>query len=340
MTPIDTFQPHPALAGGHRMTLFAWARPRRFPALPLPEARLFRVSPDTQVLGHCHWQPSRTDAITAILLHGLEGSSDSHYMVGMADKAFRRGLNVVRLNQRNCGGTEHLGPGLYHSGLTADPRAVMRELAERDGLDRFAVLGYSLGGNIALKLAGELESDEATRVVAVAAVSPPIELGQCVDALERLSNVPYHLNFLRGLRGRLRRKGALFPQQYDLSRLARVRSVRAFDDAFTAPHNGFDGAADYYHRASAMRVLHRLAVPGLILTAADDPFVPPEAACDPALAGIGRLTRVVTRHGGHCGFVGRPGGADDDGYWAERQVVDFVAAHAAGHPRASNSSIR
>jgi predicted alpha/beta-fold hydrolase len=216
----------------------------------------------------------------------------------------------------------------------------MRELAERDGLDRFAVLGYSLGGNIALKLAGELESDEATRVVAVAAVSPPIELGQCVDALERLSNVPYHLNFLRGLRGRLRRKGALFPQQYDLSRLARVRSVRAFDDAFTAPHNGFDGAADYYHRASAMRVLHRLAVPGLILTAADDPFVPPEAACDPALAGIGRLTRVVTRHGGHCGFVGRPGGADDDGYWAERQVVDFVAAHAAGHPRASNSSIR
>jgi predicted alpha/beta-fold hydrolase len=325
LTLADSFRPHPALTGGHRMTLFAWARPRRFPSLPAPESRLFRVSDDTQVLGHCHWQAARREAVTAILLHGLEGSSDSHYMCGMADKAFRRGLNVVRLNQRNCGGTEHLGPGLYHSGLTADPQAVMRELAERDGLARFAVLGYSLGGNIALKLGAELDGDETQRVVAVAAVSPPIELGQCVDALERFSNVAYHLNFLRGLRGRLRRKGALFPDRYDVSRLVRARSVRAFDDLYTAPHNGFDGAADYYHRASAMRVLHRIAVPALLLTAADDPFVPPDAARDPSLAGVVNLTRVITRYGGHCGFVGRPADGDD-GYWAERQVVDFAAA--------------
>lgn len=310
------------------MTLYAWARRRRFPRLPTPEARLFRVAPDTQVLGQCHWQPDRRRALTAILLHGLEGSSDSHYMGGMADKAFHRGLNVVRLNQRNCGGTEHLGPGLYHSGLTADPLAVMRELAG-DGLERFAFLGYSLGGNIALKLAGEITGEDAARVVAVAAVSPPIELSQCVEALERTANLAYHVNFLRGLRGRLRRKAALYPQVYDVTPLSRVFSVRAFDDRYTAPHNGFAGAADYYHRASARRVLSRLAVPALLITADDDPFVPSTAARDPALADVARLTRIMTRHGGHCGYIEGRRANGDDGYWAERRVVDFVV-DAAG----------
>ncbi|MEZ5292564.1 MAG: alpha/beta fold hydrolase [Vicinamibacterales bacterium] len=324
----DTFSPHPALTGGHRMTLFAWGRSRRFPGLPVPEARLFRTAPDTQVLAHCHWQAERRQTPTALLLHGLEGSSDSHYMLGMADKAWRRGFNVVRLNQRNCGGTEHLTPGLYHSGLTADPLAVMRELVERDGLGRFVVLGYSLGGNIALKLASELDAEERRRVAAAAAVSPPIELAQCVDALERMANLAYQLNFLRGLRSRLRRKVALFPGTYDPRPLSRVWTVRAFDDLYTAPHNGFDGAADYYYRASARRVLPRLEVPALLVTAADDPFVPPDAARDAGLAAVAALTRLVTRHGGHCGFVSRPGPAADDGYWAESAVVDFAARHA------------
>lgn len=329
MTPVaDPFEPAPLLAGGHRMTLYAWARPRRFPALPPAEARYFQVAADTQVLAHCHWQRTRHDALTVLLLHGLEGSSDSHYMRGMAEKAWRRGCNVVRLNQRNCGGTEHLTPGLYHSGLTADPRAVLHELATVDGLGRFAVCGYSLGGNLALKLAGELDPDEAARLVAVAAVSPPIELAACVDALERPENLAYQWNFLRGLRGRMRRKIALFPDRYSPAPLASVVSVRTFDHLYTAPHNGFDGAADYYHRASARRVLHRLAVPALLVTAADDPFVPPDAALDPALAGITRLTRVVTRHGGHCGFLGRRRDDGDDGYWAERAVVEFVTGHA------------
>jgi uncharacterized protein len=324
----DAFDPHPALTGGHRMTLFAWAWPRRFPALPPPEARLFAVAPDTQVLGHCHWQPGRGAALTAILLHGLEGSSDSHYVRGMAEKAFRRGWNVVRLNQRNCGGTEHLTPGLYHSGLTADPLAVMRILVG-EGLERFAFLGYSLGGNIALKLAGELDANEAPRVVAVTAVSPPIELGACVDALERSENTAYHWNFLRGLRGRMVRKGRLFPTTYDLARLVNIRSVRAFDDAYTAPHNGFDGAADYYHRASARRVLHRVAVPALLVTADDDPFVPSTSARDAALNGVPHLTRVITRHGGHCGFIAASSVAGGDRYWAEHAAVAFVAEHAA-----------
>ena len=216
------------------------------------------MAADTQVLAHCHWQADRRSRLTVILLHGLEGSSNSHYMRGIADKAWARGFNVVRLNQRNCGGTEHLTPGLYHSGLTADPLAVMGELATDDGLPHFAFAGYSLGGNIALKLASELDEGDRRRVVAAAAVSPPIDLAQCVDALERPANVAYHWNYLLGLRARMRRKARLFPDVYDIALLARVRSVRDFDDLYTAPHNGFADAADYYHRASAGRVLERL----------------------------------------------------------------------------------
>ncbi len=329
------------------MTVAAWAWPRRFATLPAPEARLFQVAPETQVLGHCHWQADRRARLTVICLHGLEGSSDGHYMRGMAAKAWARGFNVVRLNQRNCGGTEHLARGLYHSGLTADPLAVMQALAAEDALPRFAFAGYSLGGNIALKLAGELAPTDAARVVAVTAVSPPIELAQCVDALERPANVAYHWNFLFGLRARMKRKARLYPETYDPAALARVRSVRDFDDAYTAPHNGFAGAADYYHRASARRVLHQLAVPALLITADDDPFVPPDAARDPALDALPRLTRVVTPHGGHCGFIGRSSGADD-GYWAEHRVMDFIAAADApradgarpGQPCASSSIMR
>ena len=174
--------------------------------------------------------------------------------IGPGGSTLSAASNTVRLNQRNCGGTEHLSRGLYHSGLTADPLEVMRILAGDDALPRFAFAGYSLGGNIALKLAGELAGDDRRRVVAVAAVSPPIELGVCVDALERRQNVAYHWNVLRGLRGRMRRKAHLFPGAWDIAPLRGIRTVRAFDDAYTAPYHGFAGAADYYHRASALRV--------------------------------------------------------------------------------------
>ncbi|MBM3779876.1 MAG: alpha/beta fold hydrolase, partial [Acidimicrobiia bacterium] len=150
----------PLVANGHALTLFAWGRPRQFLRLPEAVPRLFRVAPDAQVLAHCHWHPGREAHPAILLLHGLEGSSSAHYMRGLADKAWAAGWNVVRLNQRNCGGTEHLSRGLYHSGLTGDPLAVLRELLEVDGIRALAVAGYSLGGNLALKLAGDL-GDEA-----------------------------------------------------------------------------------------------------------------------------------------------------------------------------------
>jgi predicted alpha/beta-fold hydrolase len=317
----------PRFRGGHTQTVFAWAKPRRFPALPEPVARHFDVAPDARVLAHCHWHQRPQDHPTLLLLHGLEGSSYAHYMCGISDKAWAAGWNVVRLNQRNCGNTEHLSRGLYHSGLTHDPLFVIRELIEADGIRRIAVAGYSLGGNLTLKLAGELGGDAPAELVAVCAVSPTMDLAECVRALERRSNIAYEFNFVRNLKARMRRKAAAFPDDFPLERLGRVWTVRQFDEAYTAPHHGFRDAADYYHRASALRVIERIRVPALIVTAEDDPFVPTGAFRDPAVTGNPNITLVVTPHGGHCAFV-EPPQPDYDGYWAEREIVRFVSNHA------------
>jgi hypothetical protein len=326
---MDSFVPRPSLRGGHRMTLYGWGNPRHFPNLPAPTVRYFDPAPDTRVLAHCHWHADPRDRPTILLLHGLNGSSDAHYMKGISQRAFLRGMNTVRLNQRNCGHTEHLSAGLFHSGLTADARHVIDELARVDGLRSIAVAGYSLGGNLALKLAGEFGDHPPAELIAVAAVSPILEISECVRALERRSNILYEWNFVRDLKKRMRRKEEVRPGHFNLSKLNAVRSVREFDDVFTAPHFGFTDAEDYYHKASAMRVVDRIRVPALVITAADDPFVPPTAFRDPALTGNPHITLRLCEYGGHCGFVG-PKTATDDGYWAEEQIVSFIERqHAA-----------
>jgi hypothetical protein len=325
MTPrsSESFVPLPRWAGGHRMTLYCWARPRSFPRLPPAVPRWFDVAPHARVLAHCHWQPHARKRPTLLALHGLEGSSASHYVRGLADKFFHAGFNVVRLNQRNCGGTEHLSAGLYHSGLTNDPVGVMQELVELDGIRAVAVAGYSLGGNLALKLAGEFGDAPPPELKAVCAVSPVMDLASCIDALERPENRLYEWNFVRSLKQRIRRKARLFPGRFPIERLGEVRTVRMFDELFTAPHHGFAGASDYYYRASAMRVIDRVRVPALIISAEDDPFVPPEPFRDPLVTANPHLTVVLTPRGGHCGFVTEPANGSD-GYWAEERILEFV----------------
>jgi predicted alpha/beta-fold hydrolase len=327
---MPPFVPRPSLLSGHRMTLYGWGNPRYFPRLPAPTTRYFDVAPDARVLAHCHWQREPWSHPTLIALHGLNGSSNAHYMRGLALKAFERGMNVVRLNQRNCGDTEHLSAGLFHSGLTADAKHVIDELAEVDGIRTIALAGYSLGGNLALKLAGEYASRPHPALCAVAAVSPILEISECVRALERPGNVLYEWNFVRDLKRRIRRKEKLRPGTFDLAKLRNVRTVRDFDEAYTAPHFGFLSAEDYYHRASAMRVVDRIQVPALVITSDDDPFVPSAPFRDPKVTGNPHITLHLCDYGGHCGFVG-PRDGDEDGYWAEGEIVDFVARHSRSH---------
>jgi hypothetical protein len=247
-------------------------------------------------------------------------------MLGIADKALRAGFNAVLLNQRNCGGTEHLGPGLYHSGLVEDAALLIRQLADRDGLSRVVAAGYSLGGNLALRLAGTHSTAELPTLKGVCAISPVIDLEACVQALERRSNFVYQWNFVRNLKNRMRRKAAHHPGRFDLSRLDAIHTVRQFDAAYTAPYFGFESAEDYYARAAALRVVDRIRVPALVIAAKDDPFVPYDSFGHPALAANHHIRVVVSAHGGHCGFLAAGDGADDDGYWAERQIVRFAAS--------------
>src|SRR3954470_9028760 len=300
------------------MTLYSWGNPRYFPRLPAPVRRYFDVDHDARVVADCHWQADPWRHPTIVALHGLNGSSSAHYMRGIAAKAFARGMNVVRLNQRNCGDTEHLSAGLFHSGLTADAAHVVDELARVDGLPEIAVAGYSLGGNLALKLAGEYGAHAPSALTGVAAVSPIIEIEACTRALERPGNWIYQWNFVRDLKRRLKRKNQCHPGRYDLSTLNAVKTVREFDETYTAPYFGFRNAEDYYHRASAMRVIERIRVPALVITSEDDPFVPSAPFQDPKVAGNPCIDLRISKHGGHCGFVADTGG--DDGSWGEHEV--------------------
>src|SRR5436305_12249961 len=151
---MERFEPRPALRGGHAMTLYSWGNPRYFPRLPAPTRRYFDVAARARVVADCHWQADRWSVPTLVALHGLNGSSDAHYMRGIAAKAYARGMNVVRLNQRNCGNTEHLSEGLFHSGLTADAAHVIHELTHVARLPAIAVAGHSLRGDLALTPAG------------------------------------------------------------------------------------------------------------------------------------------------------------------------------------------
>ena len=321
------YVPHPLLRNGHVMTIYTWARKRPAPPIPPADTRLYSVTSDTKVSAECHWQPQRDRAPALIMMHGLEGSSAAHYMLGVGGKAYAAGFSVVLLNQRNCGGTEHLSPGLYHSGLTSDAVHVLNDLVASDGVTRIVIAGYSLGGNLALKLAGDYGDAPPAALRAVCAVSPVLEVSRCVHALERPANVVYQWNFVKDLKARMRRKQAHFPGAFPFEKLDSIRTVRQFDEVFTAPHFGFADAEDYYHRASAMRVVGRIRVPTLIISADDDPFVPAAMFDAPELRGNPHITTIVTRHGGHCGFVS-PSAAGDDGYWAESAIVAFARGHA------------
>ena len=355
------------LSNGHLQTIVGNFIPR--PALQISAvAETVVVDPTdgSRVLCHCHWQPEtvRAQRLSVVLVHGLEGSSDSGYVQGIAARAWQAGWNVVRMNMRTCGGTETLTPTLYHSGLSGDVDAVVRHFAARYGLERVALVGYSMGGNLALKLAGEwgLEQNQSIRALdeglkggfflrkkpiegcapgysysgfamgaplfAVATVCPAIDLAPGSDALHRPLNRGYEQRFLLDLMARYQRKAKLFPGIYvSRKEIGPVRSIREFDNKIVARYWDFSDADDYYRRAAAARVVDRIAVPTLILRALDDPFIPLLAETRARLHANPYITLVETAHGGHCAFLSRDPG--DQIHWAEAMVVRFLQAQCA-----------
>jgi predicted alpha/beta-fold hydrolase len=334
--PSAEFRPRRFLRNGHLQTIVGNYL-RRVDSLPAATPELVEVAPAdaehpaSQVLCHCHFQPieMRASRPAAIIVHGLEGSSDSQYVVGNANKLWAAGCNVIRMNMRNCGGTERLAPTLYHSGLSGDVEAVMRFFIAREGLKSVALIGYSMGGNLVLKLAGDLGGNAPAELKCAVGVSPAIDLGPSADALHEPLNRVYEMKFLRSLLARFRRKAALFPALYDPARAKGVRTLREFDDRITAFYAGFAGASDYYDRAASARVIDRIAIPTLVIHAIDDPFVRLTPTSRDSLLANPQIAYVETAHGGHCAFLAEPDPErKDDGYWAESTLLRFVVANA------------
>jgi predicted alpha/beta-fold hydrolase len=318
------FYPRRRLRGGHLQTI-AGNFMRRTNLLPPAEMRRFRTEDQTEIVCACHWQPDakRHSAMTLIIVHGLEGSIDSNYVIGTGSKAWARGMNVVRMNMRNCGGTDALTPTLYHSGLSADVAAVTRTLIADDQLESIALLGFSMGGNLVLKCAGEWADNAPPQIKAVATVSPAMNLAESASALHDLPNRLYELKFMRGLRQRYAQKRKLFPHLYHDIRLRPFSSIWDFDEFITARYSGFTGAADYYERSSAARIIDQIRIPTLIIHALDDPFIRVTDATRRKVLDNPHITYLETPNGGHCAFLAE-GATGYDGRWAEKTAVDFI----------------
>ena len=320
---LTTFVPRRGLSNGHLQTILGNFLPR--PPLQIETtAEEIEVDPldGSRVLCHCHWQPEqdRANRLTVVLVHGLEGSSSSRYIQGVAARAWAAGFNVVRMNMRNCCDTEKLTPTLYHSGLSGDVGAVINYFAARFGLKSVALVGYSMGGNLVLKLAGEWGTRPP--LVAVATVCPAIDLAPGSDALHEPANRIYEYHFLRGLIRRYRRKAALHPGRYLADVQGPVRSLREFDDKIVARYCGFRDADDYYYRAAAARVVHRIVVSTLVLVAKDDPFIRLLPETRARLQANPHISFVETDHGGHCAFLSRDSG--DEIHWAEATLIRYL----------------
>jgi len=313
----NDFVPRRWLRGGHAQTI-AGNFLKRTSGLPEAEERLFQIEREVQILCHCHWQAERQERLTLVIAHGLEGSSNSQYVIGTGSRAWARGWNVVRMNIRGCGGTEHLSSTLYHSGLSQDVQKLVTAMIASDGLQRVALAGFSMGGNQVLRAVGQWGGEAPKELMGAAAISP--------DRIHAAVNTMYEWWFLASLRKSFRRKSELWPGRFDPALLKNVHSVRDFDEHITAHYMGFAGAADYYDKASSSHVLERIAVPTLVIHSDDDPFVVMSAESQRKLERNPKVTFLHTKHGGHCAFVGEPSeDGSDDGRWAERKIVEFLA---------------
>jgi len=303
----------PLFRNPHLLTILGNFWPRRYDDGLFPmQQRLIRTDPDTQVLVQTQHPlvPARAEVV---LLHGLEGAGDAGYVRSMAWDALQAGFIAHRFHMRTCGGTAHLCKTLYHAGLTSDLRVFLELLREEGrGLPVF-LIGFSLGGNVALKLAGE---DAGGGLISgVCAISTPIDLAAGVRRLAKPDNVLYHRRFVKRMRKRLHSTG-----RFTLQELAGADTLYDIDDRITAPSFGFGTADRYYATQSAQNFLHRIAVPTLLLQAKDDTFVPFEMFSHPAIGANPHLTLLATEHGGHLGYLARNGPR----FWMDEAAISFI----------------
>ncbi|MDE2662269.1 MAG: alpha/beta fold hydrolase [Gemmatimonadota bacterium] len=334
MNDLSAFEPAPGLRNPHAQTIVGRIVRRRF------EPRYDRVRLDTDdgdFVDLDVWRGLEAPSGLCLLLHGLEGSAHSGYMVTTSEALAAAGIQAVALNFRSCSGEPNRLPGAYHSGRTDDIERALDWMAARfPGLPRAAV-GFSLGGNALLNLLGREGGGRS--LVAAAAVSVPYDLESSADALQRGMGRVYGRRFLRSLREKAREKALRFPDVVAPG-AARARTLREFDDRLTAPIHGFRDAADYYARCSAKRFVDPVDLPMLLIHARDDPLAPGSSVPVETIRRRPNLSLALTERGGHLGFVGRGRGMGRAGAragartgWLEETVTRYIsrAMHRTPH---------
>jgi predicted alpha/beta-fold hydrolase len=302
----------PLVRNPHLLTILGNFWPRKFDFSPWPvESRLIRTEPDTQVLVQTQW-PEHPRA-EVVFVHGLEGGGNAGYIVSMAHACLSAGFATHRFHMRTCGRTEHLTNTLYHAGLTSDLQVFLRE---REGPRQpLFLVGFSLGGNVVLKLAGELGDAAQELIRGVCAISTPIDLGACARRIGAPDNHLYERRFVKRMRDRLIATGRYTGEQF-----RHARSIYAIDDQITAPSFGFGTADRYYETQSAGRFLDRIRIPALLVQAKDDTFIPFKVFDHPAFRTNPHLTLLATEYGGHLGFLQRHGRR----FWLDEIVTDWI----------------
>ncbi len=322
------FLPPPWLSGGHRQTLLGYGLRRLLRFSHPAEDLVVDAGDGVRLLLRATWQPGpREERPALVVLHGLGGSDRSSYIVSTALFAHARGWHVIRMNMRGSGDGEALCPLLYNAGLDQDLQAAVAAVAAAS--PRVAVLGFSLGGNLALLMLGRRRAELPQALIAVAAVSAPVDLATCAEALEAPGNGVYQHYFMRMLAEAYRRRHAARPDLFGAGRELGLRTVREYDDRITAPFGGYESAAHYYERSSAGPWLAAIDRPALVLAAADDPMIPRGSVerwpCSPS------VTREIAMTGGHVGFVARRSKAPGF-FWAPQRALDFLESHARHAP--------
>src|SRR6201998_1027910 len=312
------FRPPFFFRNGHIQTVLSVLLPRRSDGT-FQRERLELVDGDFLDLG---WARIGADRLV-VLSHGLEGSSDSRYIRGMAAALNAAEWDVLVWDFRGCSEETNRLPRLYHSGETGDLGAVIDCAAVR--YSRIALVGFSLGGNLILKYLGESSPHPA--VVSAAAVSAPLDLGATARALDRQwSKRIYRDSCIKSLIAKVEAKAVRFPEKFDVSGIRMIRTFEAFDDRYTAPIHGFRDVEDYWKRSSARQFLNRITVPTLILNACDDPLLTAESFPVAEAEANPCLFLEMPKWGGHLGFVDLVRGIEP---WSERRGGGFLTAN--GH---------
>jgi len=315
--PFEPFKP--LFRNPHLATIAGnfWRRPESEQQWPV-ETVVYETEPNVRVLIHSQ-RPTETPKGELILVHGLEGSSASGYARSMVHAALQRGWATHRFNMRGCGGADELAVTGYHAGQTSDLLAFLLYRRRNSSLP-ILLIGFSLGGNVTLKLAGELGESARELLTGLCAVSTPIDLAACVAALGQPRNFIYQNRFLDRLKDRIRRKNRLSPDVYTLEHLPKIRTIEDFDDHYTARLFGFGTAANYFRTQSSNQFLERIRVPTLLVQSKDDPLVPFRVFDHPAISSNPSLTLLAVKHGGHLGFLSR-GKAR---FWLDGTVLDWA----------------